>query len=191
MNVSKGGVPKPSIEHALRVAFAHLASVGLFVAACSSQVIVPQRGIDEDLTMRLEISLPAQAFDTTQAIPIQTKITYLGPNDREEVVGDNSPPVYFDLENVTGDLDMLGGVSGLMCEHTVLERGVALNVPYVKSGAFNGDDPDATFWRQFFEDKELHLPPGQWRVIGNLRTDPGGCDGPRHELSASVEFLVR
>jgi len=140
---------------------------------------------------RLAIGLASGLQHAGAEIQVRTQLTYLG-QVASVVVGSNwSPPVYFQLEHLDGNRDMTDVVSLLMCERTPLNSGVAIDVPFVKSGGFGEDDPDAEYWRTFLNDPQLRLPAGHWRVSAHFQgTLDDECRGPAQTLSAEVTFLV-
>lgn len=47
---------------------------------------------------------------------------------------------------------------------TVLEQGKVYHFNYQKSGGWSKDSPNATFWENFYKEKDLHLPVGEYTV---------------------------
>jgi hypothetical protein len=139
----------------------------------------------------LEIATPRDHYASTEAIAIDTTITYLGP--RDQIVASSEFPalVTFGLEQIGGDLDMPGGSSDTMCETLAVTAREPLAVRFGKSGAYSDSDPMAGFWDAYFTDPQLHLPPGRWRVSASLRawTTPD-CSGRLESLDAAVTFVV-
>ena len=145
----------------------------------------------QDGRFRLAIGLTSGIQHAGVEIQVRTQLTYLGPVASVVVGSDWSPPVYFQLEHLDGDRDMTEVLSLLMCERTPLNSGVAIDIPFVKSGGFGEDDPDAEYWRTFLNDPQLRLPAGHWRVSAHFQgTIDDECRGPAQRLSAEVTFLV-
>jgi hypothetical protein len=59
-----------------------------------------------------------------------------------------------------------------------------------RSGGYDPNGPDASFWADFFTHPHLHLPPGQWKITAMAGWEEGGCGGIGHGLSASLTIHV-
>jgi hypothetical protein len=145
-----------------------------------------------ELTERLDV--PAAGFKSGDAISIQTTYRFLGP-EASLIAGSAFPSlVYFSLEELDGPLDQAGGASRLMCHSVSLTRDALVEVPFQKTGAYSGTDPNASFWTGYFGDPALRLPAGLWRITAHLNASIRGADDPcigeMHILAASVTFQV-
>jgi hypothetical protein len=184
-----------------RIAFVLLAAL---VAGCSQtptpiSTSTPDPGASgpavedsaENVQFRLSVRLESDIHRAGVPIDVETQLTYLGPGGSVVVGSDWSPPVYFELQHLTGDLDMTGAVSNLMCEQTPMDAGVGLSIPFGKGGGWSADDPRAGYWQAFYTDPELRLPAGNWRILAQFQgTTNDRCEGPPQKLTAGVEFTV-
>ena len=64
------------------------------------------------------------------------------------------------------------------------------SVALYKSGAINGDEPDADFLRSFFADPQIHLPAGTWDITAIASFSEGGCAAPNRTIEATVRIHV-
>lgn len=55
-----------------------------------------------------------------------------------------------------------GGLTLDILKKTELKKGEIYIIPFSKSGGFSEDDPDADFWRDFYSEKTLKLPEGEY-----------------------------
>jgi hypothetical protein len=143
-----------------------------------------------DARFELVLRLPRLTWAAGEPIEAEASLTYLGPADRIEVSGSGSGLVLFGLEQVEGPVRFLGAATA-DCVPRTLDRGVPVVVPYRKSGGFSDDDPNAAWYRAFFADPLLRLPPGSWRLSATADGYLGnGCDGPRYHLLVLAELRV-
>ncbi len=145
-----------------------------------------------ELTARLDV--PAAGFKSGNSIPIYTTYRFLGP-EASLIAGSAFPSlVYFSLEELDGPLNQAGGANPLMCHSVSLTRDALVEVPFQKTGAYSGTDPNASFWDGYFASPVLRLPAGLWRITANLNASIRGADDPCagevHTLAASVTFEV-
>jgi hypothetical protein len=165
--------------------------VAAVVACGSPSPSAPVEQVDrqQDGTFAIEIRTPMDRYSPTDAIPIVTNFMYLGPEARKAVTG-SSTLVTFRLEQIDGPLDM-GGGADTICAHYDLTARQPVGVPFAKSGGWSNDDPRAGFWIAYFNDMELHLPAGSWRITASLDVIAApDCQGQQHRLDASVSFRV-
>ena len=66
-------------------------------------------------------------------------------------------------------------------------------MPFKKSGGWSADDPNAAFFQAFYADKELILPPGQYKLCAQIAysTDKDDMRGPMSTIEASVFVTVQ
>lgn len=50
---------------------------------------------------------------------------------------------------------------------TEFKQGKTVAYPFVKSGGYSSNDPDAAFWKSFYAEKELRLPAGTYLVTAS------------------------
>jgi hypothetical protein len=98
----------------------------------------------------------------------------------------------FGLKQLDGTLEM-GGAQDAVCDHKSYDRGVATPIPFAKSGGFTDDDPNAPFYRQFYGDPRLILPPGRWRLSITSDGFLGDCQAGAPTLDLAlppIDLLV-
>jgi hypothetical protein len=140
----------------------------------------------------LETSIPKRVWTSTDVIPVTTTLTWTGPAVTQGVGTSTDGPVSFGLKQLDGTLEM-GGAQDAVCDHKSFDRGVATPVPFGKSGGWTADDPNAAFYRQFFADPRLVLPPGHWRLSVTTDGFLGPCDlsTPKLDLALPpIDLLV-
>ena len=77
------------------------------------------------------------------------------------------------------------------CVSHELPAGVSTDYPFVKSGAWSPDDPNAEFMELYNSDPALTLPPGTWRIdVAAVGIIGEGCAGETLDLAASIEVDV-
>lgn len=166
-----------------------VSGVLLGCAPPAPSVAIEQVDRRQDGTFGLEIRTPRNRYSVTEAIPIVTNYVYLGPQART-IAGGAQSLVTFALEQIDGPLDMAGG-SDLICVQHQLTARQPVAVPFLKTAGWSNDDPLAGFWRAYLADKELHLPPGSWRITASLDAIMApDCVGQEHRVDASVAFVV-
>ncbi len=99
-------------------------------------------------------------------------------------------PLAFGFDEVGGTRHV-GPAMTSDCALNHLAAGQSLSSPIRKSGGFNGDDPNADFYRSFFADSLVHLPPGDWTItaVASL-VDGVGCSGVGYTLRAPIVVHV-
>jgi hypothetical protein len=123
---------------------------------------------------RVTIATDRTVFRAADAVPITTTLTYVGPAVTSAWWGSGSGPIRFLVEQLDGPL-RTGGLMTADCggPHP-MPRGVASTIAFVKSGTLT-DMPAG-----WFDDPQIHLPPGLWRITAEtafeLATVCGGGD---------------
>ena len=166
------------------------------LAACGSQpdgsasADGPGRDIARDGAFVLTISTPRVLYASGEPIEIGATLTYVGPLETVAASGSGSGLVGFAIDELDGTRDQLPSATS-DCAAYEFTRNEAMSVPFTKSGGYDLTEPDGQFWQQFFKDPQLRLPRGRWRISAVTDfTTPGGCQGEKHALRASVDLLV-
>lgn len=142
--------------------------------------------------LRLELTVDQERYRAGQPILADATLTYLGPDDSIRIWGSSMGPVFTGVRQLDGPIDP-GGASTSDCVARELIRGEPLREAFSKSGSFADDDPLADFYRAYFGDALLRLPPGRWQITATAAGTLGGEDcgaGPGLDLSVSVEIVV-
>jgi hypothetical protein len=146
-------------------------------------------GTDSDPLFAVRIRAESAVYRSGQPIQVRAWLTYAGPKAQEKLVGSGSGLVLFSWEQLDGRLRQ-EAVATADCVPDSIKRDEALVVPFAKTGAFQGDDPDAGFWQRYFVDPMFRLPAGRYRIHAVPSFTVGECGGLTHQMDASVEILV-
>lgn len=67
-----------------------------------------------------------------------------------------------------------------------------LHIEFQKSGGWSADDPNASFYENFYKDKELKLPKGEYSLSANLSysLDQNNIVKTQKNLTSSVIIVV-
>jgi hypothetical protein len=90
------------------------------------------------------------------------------------------------LFQVGGDIVIDGG-GPADCVSKPITRGQVSRSPFIKAGGFDPTGPNAQFYRDFFAERELLLPAGEWDIRATLNISVVDC----REASERAEALVR
>lgn len=144
---------------------------------------------DADEQFKLTIQVDQDRYRAGQLITAHATLTYLGPDQQAVAVGSGSGLVGFSLERQEPPvrIDAAGTTD---CKPYRFTRGQPVNLPFVKSGGFGGEDPLADFYRAYFASPELRLPAGSWTIEAGASFFIGACGGADHRLNASVTVVV-
>lgn len=174
-------------------------ALSLSVASCGSDGLAPEAPSPvvaqvENAGFILEVTLPRQQFGTSDAIPIQTTLTWTGAAPKGQLWGSGSGPVSFLLTEVGPPRRAMGGAMTLDCTSTDFPRGVATPVPFAKSGGWDDTDPNTDFYRAWFADPILRLPAGRWQLTVRAEGFLAPCDlhAPTFEAAIGpIELEIR
>ena len=117
-----------------------------------------------------------EVYRTTDAIQIWATLEYIGNYD-EVTIWHSSPSIVFTISD--GNRFNIGGIVFDVLESTDIKRGVVYRFDYQKIGSWSEDAPDADFWRNFFKEENLYLPPGEYTITVSAE----------HTVTALGEFL--
>jgi hypothetical protein len=146
-------------------------------------------GNDAEPWFKLRIRAGPGVYRAGEPIQVWAWLTYTGPKPQEKLVASGSGLVQFSWEQQDGQRRQ-DGAGTADCAPYSIDRTQVLAVPFAKSGGFSGDDPDAGFWRQYFQDPVLRLPAGRYRIHALTNFFVGECGGPEHRLDAAVKITV-
>ncbi len=135
----------------------------------------------------LTLSSPRSTWTTEDAIEITAMLSYDGDRPQVEISGGAGPVVFTLVQLEGGDAALLEGAQHLPCLHVSLGPDSPLVWPYQKTGVVDSYPP---FDRAFFDDPELHLPPGRWEIRAVLDFGDPGCENIRRlEVSITLAIL--
>lgn len=98
-----------------------------------------------------------------EAISLYSTIEYIGEAEQIEIW---SGDPYFHHMIYRDEEVFSGGMTLDILKKTELKKGEVYTIPFVKSGGYSEDDPDADFWKDFFAEEELKLPKGTYTFAG-------------------------
>ena len=142
----------------------------------------------EDETFRLTITTERSVYTSTEVIPISATLELLR-TEPTTIAGPGSGPLAFGIEQLDGPIDA-GPAWRMSCGHETWAPGEVRIEPFTKSGGFDNDDPMAAFWRAYFDEPDLILPAGDYRVFAVVDYDLDECSVGGPILTAEVRFEV-
>lgn len=142
----------------------------------------------EDDTFRLTITTPRSTYTSTEAIPVSA-ILQFKRSQPTTIAGAGSGPLGFGIEQLDGPVDN-GPASRLSCHREDWAPNEIRVLPFTKSGGFDASDPMAPFWTNYFNDPDLVLPAGHYRVFAVVDYDLDMCTAAETTLTAEVRFDV-
>ena len=126
-----------------------------------------------------------KVYTTEDVINIWATLEYIGDGDTVEI-WHGCPFMLFSISD--GNDFRTEAWQFLIADLSVLQRGRVYHFDYQKSGGWDADAPDAEFWENFFNEPDLLLPAGEYRIT--LRGDfyiQGSASGLRCTLTITVK----
>lgn len=109
----------------------------------------------------LELYSDKTAYNTTDKIKIWATLKYIGPDD-QITIWHGDPYISFYISDGK-DFD-IGGIVHTVLRSTKLDKDKLYQFEYSKNGGYSADDPKADFWKEFYAEKDLYLPEGEYTV---------------------------
>ncbi|MFN8619838.1 MAG: hypothetical protein U0869_11370 [Chloroflexota bacterium] len=170
-----------------------MAVAAAFVAGCNTAgtPIGPAQQVvaTGDEGLRLTVTLDRDRVTEGEAVPIHATLEYVGAGDRLIYDAPGWGPVSFGLREQYGTRDQEVSFN-LDCHDHTIDKGVVEELPLIKSVGWSPDEPDASFWAAYAEDRELHLPAGTWFIDAVAWYGAGSSCDNRRNLSATVSVMV-
>lgn len=162
----------------------------LVVANRGGQVAAgPSQAVDTQGQFQLTFVLPRTNWSTSDTITGQATLSYLGSGG-VDIGSSGTGPLNFVFEEVGGTRHM-GGAYTLDLVIRRLDAGEPITSPIMKSGGWNGDDPNAEFYRSWIEDPQLHLPAGDWTISAIAKFATGDFKAAdQHSLQTQIPVHV-
>lgn len=117
--------------------------------------------LHRDDTFELRMSLPKTRVKADEPVSCSVTLAYVGEQESITVYGPHTN-VIFDITDGRGF--RMEGASTAELARTVFKKGESRPYPFFKSGGFSESDPNAAFWKRFYAEKELRLPPGTYLI---------------------------
>ncbi|GMK45134.1 hypothetical protein PghCCS26_22620 [Paenibacillus glycanilyticus] len=117
--------------------------------------------VHKDDMFEFKLNIEKTSFAANEPLPYSASLTYVGEDDSFTVWGGHTIVGFI----ITDGLDFeMQGVNTTEMTTTKLLKGKTVDYPFFKSGGYDSDDPKADFWREFYSEKELILPPGNYLI---------------------------
>jgi hypothetical protein len=124
-------------------------------------------------------------YREVEEISLYSTIEYIGEKDSIDVW--SGDPYFQHVIYKNGEI-FSGGFTEQILKKTELEKGEIYTIPFSKNGGFDENDPDAEFWRDFYSEKELRLPPGEY--VFSAITDFTLDEAQKERVALKTEFTV-
>ncbi|AKL95053.1 hypothetical protein CACET_c16040 [Clostridium aceticum] len=98
-------------------------------------------------------------FKDNEEISMYSTIEYIGEED-DITIWSGEPYFHYTIHN--GQEYFNEGLTLDILKTTVLEKGEVYILPFSKSGGYCANDPNANFWKNYYAQKELKLPKGEY-----------------------------
>jgi hypothetical protein len=114
---------------------------------------------DDQFEMKLNIN--KTKFKVGEPIVYSASLTYIGDSKSITIWG---PRTYVVFSVTDGKKIEMTGINTAELTATKLMQGETQEYPFLKSGAYSPNDPDAAFWKKFYAEKDLLLPAGTYLI---------------------------
>jgi hypothetical protein len=155
------------------------------------------RADTSDGRFELQINSSRGQFRAGDPIDVSASLVWRGNDvtDTIELAGpfgdEASDLIGFGFEQLDGAL-AISPAWRMSCNPYQLRRDEPASKPYSKSGGIADPGPDAEFWRDYFDDPSLTLPPGTYRVFAKANFDLDTiCISGQIRLEASIVIQVQ
>jgi len=100
-------------------------------------------------------------YHTSENVNIWATLKYIGTQQQIEIWSGDPHMVF----SITDGKDFhTGNVIILILKSTTLTRGELYHFDYQKSGGYDADSPDTSYWEEFYREHDLFLPEGTYTV---------------------------
>lgn len=135
------------------------------------------RGEAQDASFSLTIETDGAQVIADEPIRTTTTLRYIGESEDLTVISHGGGPVSFGVEQLDGRIDN-GPEWDASATPFTYRRGDVQDIPFQKSGGWDGDDPMAGFWRAWFADRAAPRPPRSRRSSPPGRPPDRRTSGP-------------
>jgi hypothetical protein len=147
---------------------------------CPSSVVI-------DGNYRLELVLSRLSWNVGD--PISGTAILSRTDSQPTKVAGAGELIVFAYDEV-GGIRHVAPISDQSCVLYPLDPATPQSVALGKSGAVEGNEPDADFLRTFLAGPEIHLPAGTWDISAIASFSETGCTGPNKTMTARVRIQV-
>lgn len=146
--------------------------------------------VNSDGTFKLSIYTDKKEYKAGEMITCYAIVEYTGDGDGVVIYSAN-PLMGFALKD-DKYFDGTYAVADVLIS-TEFEKGVPVTFEFSKSGGWSGEDENAAFYEQFYSEKELKLPAGEYEISAAIDGffDKDDYQGSEYVLKASVNLRVK
>jgi hypothetical protein len=151
----------------------------------SITLVEQQVFVAENENFRIMTYIDKLDFKENEEIKLYSTIEYIGTEDAITIW---SGDPYLNYTIFDGTDYYSQGIALSILKTTELKKGEVYTLPFVKNGGFSQDDPKAKFWEQYFSEKELRLPKGNYtfRAYTDFHLDPD----LKESVNLETEFQI-
>lgn len=136
----------------------------------------------------LKLYSDKQEYKPTEKINIWSTLEYTG-DDIEIQIWHGDPCLIYTISDGK-DFNLVGNVDEIL-KSTILQKGRIYKNYYEKSGGYAAEDPRAGFWKKFFAEKDLYLPPGEYEIkVSTAFSLNSEVAGSEYRQSAEIKIKV-
>lgn len=117
---------------------------------------------DYNKSFELVLYTDKQTYKITDKISIWATLKYIG-SDNQVKIWHGNPYINFSITN--GKQFNTQSYINTELTFTLLEKNKLYRYDYVKNGGYSNDDPNAAYWKEFYETEDLFLPEGEYDII--------------------------
>lgn len=137
---------------------------------------------DYNKLFKLNLFSDKKIYKSTDKIKIWATLEYIGKNESIEIWHGNP---YISFKITDGKNFNISDITLTTLSSTILEKNKIYKFNYSKSGGYSKDDINADFWKKFYEEKDLYLPKGKYKIT------VGGAFSINKNLEKSKSNLVK
>lgn len=115
--------------------------------------------VNDDGVFKLTLYIEEGPYFHNEHINIFSTLEYIGNEDTIKIW--HGLP-FFNYKIFDGEYYFSEGMVATILTSTILEKGETYIFPFKKSGGWSSDDPNADFWENYYKDKKLKLPRGEY-----------------------------
>ncbi len=160
-----------------------LISTGLIFSKNSLNESTDESAIkDYNKLFKLNLFSDKKIYKSTDKIQIWATLEYIGKNESIEIWHGNP---YISFKITDGKNFNISDITLTTLSSTILEKNKIYKFDYSKSGGYSKDDINADFWKKFYQEKDLYLPKGEYKIT------VGGAFSINKDLEKSKSNLVQ
>lgn len=172
--------------------FIIMAALLMALAACAPVSEVNDGGtsdISSDGTFEISVYTDKDVYGKDEAVLCWAVVEFIGEGDGVTIYS-SDPLVGFGIKD--GKYFDGGYAVNDVLITTEFKKDEPETYEYSKSGGWSAEDPNAEFYKEFYAEKELILPSGEYEISATIDGffNQDDYQGSKYELSASVKIRV-